>query len=256
MGYNDEYAFPRHSVFDIETVPLDNAGDYIGAVVLPMPPNLEAITAAKNLTDPVKIAADVAKKREAALADYAESTEKAHREHAAKLSRCSLDWNLNRIVAIGLQNIGDGGPQVVVCKNEDEERAALAAFWLQTKGRRLVGFHARAFDAPTLIQRSRYLGVTPRMLSLARWGKGDVVDLRDLLTFDDIRYEAIMPRSLDMFCRRAGIDVPDAYSGADIGRLVSEGQWEAVMSHCRADIEKTRRLAQWAGVFSESEVAA
>jgi hypothetical protein len=249
------YYHEGFTVFDIETVPLDNAADYIGAVVLPMPPNLDAIEPAGNLTDPVKKEASKASRRAAAIEAHAEAVEKAQREHAAKLSRCSLDWNLNRIVAIGTQGIGKTGEQVTICKTEDDERAALAAFWIETKRRQLVGFNARVFDAPTLIQRSRYLGVKPRPLSLARYGKGDVTDLREVLTFDDARYEAIMPRSLEMFCRRAGIQVEDAYSGADIARLVAEGNWQAVESHCRADITRTRLLAEWAGVLNLEEAA-
>ena len=61
-----------------------------------------------------------------------------------------------------------------------------------------------SFDVPTLIQRSRYRRAASS-ISLARFGKGDVVDqLRDVLTFDDAQYDAVMPRSLSAFCRRFG----------------------------------------------------
>jgi hypothetical protein len=239
MRYDNNYEPVRATVFDLETSAHPDAALYI------VPPDLDAIQAAGNLKDPEKIAADIEKKRAAAQADYERS-----------LDRCALDWNLNRIVALGLHNVGDGGPQVIVCKNEKDEKAALATFWLATKGRRLVGFCSRTFDAPVLIQRSRYLGVPYRELSLAKWGRGDVTDLREILTFDDARYEAIMPRSLDAFCKRFGIVVTDDWTGADVPALIKQGNWDGVMAHCRADLERTRLLAERIGVLSATGVAA
>lgn len=244
MGYENQNAYQgrvdtRYTIVDLETASHPDAALYI------VPPNLDAVEAAKNLVDPVKIAADIEKKKAAMQADY---------EHS--LDRCALDWNLSRIVALGLHNIGDAGPQVIVCKNEKDEKAALAAFWLATRGRRLVGFCSRTFDLPTLIQRSRYLGVRHPDLSLAKFGRGDVTDLREILTFDDARYEAIMPRSLDAFCKRFGIVVTDDWTGADVGQLVKDGNWDGVSAHCLADLERTRLLAERLRVFSAAGVAA
>jgi hypothetical protein len=236
FGYSGEL---KATVVDVETAPHPDAPLYI------VPPNFDAIEPHGGLKDPAKIADDLAKKKAKLQAEYEES-----------LSRCALDWNLNRIVALGMWNVGDGGPQVVICKNEAEEKAALSAFWLMAKGRRLVGFASRTFDCPTLIQRSRYLGIPYRELSLAKFGKGDVTDLREILTFDDARYEAIMPRSLDAFCKRFGIVVEDDYTGAEIGALVKAENWEGVMAHNRADLERTKRLAERLGVFSALGVMA
>jgi hypothetical protein len=258
MGYHDEWAYEKgYAVVDIETIAHPEAAAYVGGVVLPMPPNLEEIGPAGNLTDPAKKADSQAKRRQAALDAHAEAVTAAQRAHAEKLSRCALDWNLNRIVAIGLQTIGDGGPQVVLCKDENEERVALSTFWYQTVRRRFVGFNARGFDLPTLVQRSRYLGVEMgRDVNLARFGRGDVIDVRELLTFDDARYEAIMTRSLDAFCRRFGIDVPDPFNGAQVAALVESGNWDGVAAHCTADVIKTTKLASRIGVFKGAEIAA
>jgi hypothetical protein len=229
----------RWTVFDLETSAHADAALYL------VPPNLDAIKAPSNYKDEAKITEYVEKAKREAQADYERS-----------LDRCALDWNLSRIVCLGLHNIGEGEPRVIVCKTEADEKAALAAFWLMTRGRRLVGFCSRTFDAPTLIQRSRYLGVPYRELSLAKYGRGDVTDLREILTFDDARYEALMPRSLDAFCKRFGIVVTDDWTGADVPTLIKEGNWDGVAAHCLADLERTRLLAERIGVLPKTAVAA
>lgn len=239
-GYNSgERVDTRWTVCDLETAPHPDAALYL------VPPNFDAIKAPSNYKDEAKISAYIEQAKREAQQDYERS-----------LDRCALDWNLSRIVCLGLHNVGDGGPQVIVCKTEAEEKAALAAFWLATRGRRLVGFCSRTFDIPTLIQRSRYLGVPYRELSLAKFGRGDVTDLREILTFDDARYEALMPRSLDAFCKRFGLVVEDDWTGADVPTLIKEGNWEGVKAHCLADLKRTRLLAERIGVFSASGVAA
>lgn len=216
----------RSLCFDLETVALPQAADYVP------PPDLDSVAAPGTWKDPVKIADEIARKRVALEAEY-----------VTAVQRAALDWNLGRIVAIGTAI--DGGPaQVTVCHDEDQERQALMAFWALAQRQRLIGFNARSFDAPYLIQRSRYLDVPYTELNLARYGRGDIIDLREILTFDDARYEAIMPRSLDTFCRRFGIVVDDPTTGADIAAMVARDDWEGVEAHCRADVQRTRLLAE------------
>ena len=220
------------TVFDIETVSHDCVTDFI------QKPNLDLITAAKNLKDPVKIAESIETRKQEAIA-----------EHLTALSRAALDWNLSRIVAIGWQTDQMDEPICVVCQNEAFEAVALATFWGDAKRRQLVGFNARGFDVPTLIQRSRLLNVPFPKVSLNRYGRGDVTDIRDVLTFDDARYEAVMPRSLKAFCKRFGIENQDETSGADIAAMVAAGDWQGVTDHCLSDVRLTVRLAQRIGVL-------
>jgi hypothetical protein len=201
---------------------------------------LDAITAAKNLKDPLKISEDIAKRRHEAAAAYEES-----------LSRAALDWNLSRIVALAWF---DGDVTTVKpCPDEETERAALVEFWRTLGNRALVGFAARTFDAPTLIQRSRLLNVVHQEVNLARFGRGSVIDIRDVLTFDDARYEAVMPRSLKTFCRRFGIQVDDPIDGKQIPQLVAEGNWDAVMAHITSDVKLTVQLGQRIGVLLQPQ---
>ena len=224
-------------VVDIETAPHPCASEYLE------PLNLDGIKPAGNLKDPDKIVADIAARKAKAEAD-----------HLASLQRAALDWNLSRIVALAW-SIGDA-VIVMPCAHEDEERAALEAFWKDAKGREILGFAARTFDVPTLIQRSRLLGVEHRAINLARYGKGHVIDLREILTFDDARYEAIMPRSLKMFCKRFGIPCDDGVNGADVPALIQDGNWDAVISHVTSDVRLTMALARRIGVLEAEQVGA
>jgi hypothetical protein len=217
---------------DIETVAHDCVRDYVAA------PDLGAVTAAKNLKDPAKIAESIESRKAELQAEYQES-----------LSRAALDWNLSRIVALAWQSAGDDDVTVYSCHNEVEERQALINFWSDYLGRKMVGFCARTFDAPTLIQRSRLLNVNHPRVRIDRFGRGDVVDVRDVLTFDDARYEAIMPRSLKAFCKRFGIPVDDPVDGKDIPELVAAGKWELVKAHVVSDVRLTLALAQRVGVI-------
>lgn len=218
-------------VVDIETAPHPCAGEFLE------PLNLDSIQAAKNLKDPAKIAEDIARRKADAEAEY-----------AAKVGRASLDWNLSRIVALAWTVDGDI-ITTATCASEDDERDALRLFWKEAEGRDVMGFAARTFDVPTLIQRSRLLGIDHRTLNLARFGKGSVIDVRDVLTFDDARYEAVMPRSLKMFCKRFGIPCDDAIDGAQIPALVAAGQWDQIISHVTSDVQLTVALARRIGLL-------
>lgn len=227
-------------IVDIETVPHPCAAEFLE------PLNLDGITAAKNLKDPAKIESDIRQRK----AD-------AEAEHVAKLARASLDWNLSRIVAIGWSVDVGSTVTAITCRDEAEETAALEAFWYACRNRpTLLGFCTRTFDLPTLIQRSRLLSITYPDISLARFGKGDVIDLRDLLTFEDARYEAVMPRSLKMFARRFGIPVEDLINGSDIAQLVADGQWDAVEQHVTSDVRLTAALAVRIGALSTEAISA
>lgn len=213
-------------IVDLETMSHPCAAEFIPK------PDLDAIKAAGNLKDPEKIAADVEKRKAEAKAGYEWS-----------LSRAALDWNLSQIVCIGYQVMGQD-VKALVCRNDDEEIDALKRFWADAGPLpRLVGFNSRGFDVPTLIQRSRLLGVSHPHIKIGRFGNGDVIDIRDILTFDDARYEALMPRSLKAFARRFGLTVDDAHDGADVAQLVRADAWDDIAAHCTSDVNLTRQLA-------------
>jgi len=221
---------PTWLVIDIETVGRADVADY-----------LDDLAPRANLVDPVKIAADLAEKK------------------AAALTNAALDWNANRIVAIGLQTEEDDAPRVLLCRDEFDEVAALEQVWrtYRDRSRRLVTFAGAGFDVPTLIQRSRFLHVPTPPIDQRKYGNRDQIDLYRELTFDDSQRTFVIRRTLGNFCRLFSLDVPDdPHSGADIARLVDEGDWDAIAHHVRVDVVKTVALAQRLGYLGPPVSAA
>jgi hypothetical protein len=209
-------------ILDIETAPLASAADY-----------LDAVEAAKNLKDPVKIAADIATRT------------------AAQREVCALDWNVARIVAIGTS---DGHETVADwCATEAEESQSLSRVWAAIGPRtRVVGFCVRTFDLPFLVQRSRYLGITPPTFDLGRYARDwRILDLYDVLTFHDLQRTYAMRRTLHAFCRRFGIASDDTVTGADVPALVAAGDRDAILAHVREDVRLTIALARRLGYLPE-----
>lgn len=212
-------------IFDCETAPLPNAADY-----------LDQVQPDSRLKDPVKIAASIEEKT------------------AERQEKLGLDWNVGRIVALGWTRNGTD-TQVAAFKTEDEERLGITGFWAAYKnedkhGPRLCGFAAYGFDIPYLIQRSRYLGVTVPPVDRRKYDNRDLVDLFQLLTFDNAQATSAMSRSLKSFCRRFGIPVDDDVTGKDIAALIAADNWAAVEAHCASDVQATYTLAKRMGVLA------
>ncbi len=201
-------------VLDLETFALDEAAQF-----------LEEPSAPANYRDPEKIAAFIADAK------------------AKAVSRCALDPDLCRIVAIGLES-GLDGPLVVCAENDIGERQLIITAWEAIKDETLIGFNLLAFDLPVLIRRSQYLGLRVPPLNLDRY-RTPHIDLMEYLNFNG----KIKAHSLSFYCRRFGIDVPDTTSGKDIDAMVKAGDWQGVAAHCLADVKKTRLLAERLGLF-------
>lgn len=210
-------------VFDIETAGLPNAADF-----------LEPVQPDKRLTDPVKIAADIAAKT-------------AERE-----AKCSLDWNVGRIVAMGWWT-EKAGTTAMICEDEQAEAFALDTFWKIARQRTLVGFAIKQFDLRFMVQRSRLLEVPYPMLDFGKYSRKGIHDLYLDLTFNDGTYDqGAMRRTLKAFAKRFGIPVNDAINGADVPALVAAGEWDQVIAHVTSDVEITLALARKLGAVSAS----
>jgi DNA polymerase elongation subunit (family B) len=214
-------------LLDIETFALDEAAEFI-----------EDPTAPANYKDPEKIAAYIADAK------------------AKAVSRCALDPDLCRIVAVGWEFENRSGTIAggECYASETEERQGLREFWqIASASDRFIGFNLLAFDLPVLIRRSQYLGVDvpATVINLDRY-RTPHVDLMERLTFNG----KIKAHSLSFYCKRFGIDVEDDSTGADIDALVRAGQWDAVLAHCRADVQKTRLLAERLRLVQKIEAAA
>lgn len=215
MGLNNENA--ARLVFDIETAPLSDAAAYI-----------EPAEAPANYKDPLKIAAAIAEK------------------NAENLSKCGLDVDLCRVVAIGWQRDDEDFVHSGLVTVEKDEALMLSNFWEAVGDLHLVGFNCLAFDLPVLLRRSLYLGVRAPRIQIDRFKHPQVTDISDELSYGG----KLRLRSLSFYCKRFGINVPDTMTGADIALAVTEGRWDDVRSHVQADIAKTARLASKLGFFS------
>ena len=224
MGLNNQYAAPI--VVDLETVAIDGAADY-----------LEPIEPPANYTKPESIDAYIKN-----------ATDKV-------LSKCALDPDLCRIVALGWLRVGtDHNARVVTCRDENEERYALRAFWAEVKReygggvRSLVTFNGLKFDLPVLMRRSQYLGVEYPPLSVDRY-RTNHIDLWQKLSFNG----AISAHGLQFYRKRFGLPVPnDPVKGEDIAGLVKGGTevcWRAIQNHCALDVQATYELAARLGLI-------
>lgn len=212
----------RHLILDIETVGHPDAGNW-----------LEPCKAPANYKDPAKIAAAVA-----------EAT-------AERNDKLALDPDCCRVVAFGWVLVGSNNPTVHLAKDEFEEREGLKLLWdayAAVPGQqetRFVTFYGRSFDLPVLLRRSMYLGVKAPKLNLDRY-RSPHIDVWDELTFKGALRTA---HSLKFYAKRLGIGTLDKVDGADIGKLVAAGDWDAVHAHCLSDIGLTHALANKLGLL-------
>lgn len=236
-------------VLDIETAGLENAAEFIEPILDAVADD-SPIEADKRLTDAVKIAADLERKREARAEAFREAQAKVEQKRQERLERAALDWNVGRIAALGYWTM-EGDTVLVPCASDRDEAAALTAFWSDARHRTIVGFNVKGFDLRFMVQRSRYLGVPYPMLDFSKYSRKGITDLYLDLTFGDGTHDqGVMRRTLHGFCKRFGIPVNDALNGADIPKLVAAGEWDQVMAHLRSDIELTRDLAIRLGVIA------
>jgi hypothetical protein len=211
-------------IFDVEAIAIDDAGNY-----------LEAVEAPANYKDPIKIDAYKAEKQQELL------------------SRCALDPDLARIVALGTEQAGV--EQVQILSTTAEEADALNGFWNRIRPYpfpRLIGYNVLGYDLLLMMRRSLYLGVKVPPLQVGKYRHPDVDDLMVMLSFDG----ALKYRGMGFYCKRFGIDVPDEHSGKDIAALMAEGNTAAVVGHCLADLRKTRQLAERMGVLEPVALSA
>ena len=224
-------------VFDCEAYRIANAAEFL-PVIQPEP-----VKADGRLTDPAKIAADLAKKEAAEV-------ERVTQETQAQLDACALDFYLARIVALGWAWEGEDVVTVRLAATEAAETELLREFWQMVVDEQtrhvmpLVGFNSRSYDLPLLMTRSLLLGVPYPKLNIDRW-RSPHPDVMLELCHQDVR----KAHKLSWYARRFGLPCDDAFSGAEIAQLVESENWTAVRSHCEWDVKICKALAERIGVI-------
>ena len=151
----------KHIVFDIETIPQDEAR------LLALAPEF---TAPANLKDPEKIAAAIARKK----ADY--------------LADAALNWKTAEVVLIGAGD--DTGIHLFTADTEKQLVGNFLGLLAEALGDGVVvgGHNVKGFDLPMLINRARVHGLTiPRGILIPWRGRAqwhdNIFDTLEVLSF-------------------------------------------------------------------------
>ena len=211
----------KHIVFDIETVPQDEAK------LLALAPEF---TAAANLKDPEKIAASIAKKRADFLADAA------------------LNWKTAEVVLIGA-----GDETEIQSFTADSEKQLIGNF-LDLLGDALgdgvvIGGHnVKAFDLPMLVNRARVHGLKIPRNVLSFWrGRpqwhDNFFDTLEILSFG----KSFDGNGVDDVARVFGLP-PKLGHGSDFPMLWCADRAGAI-AYNRRDVEIEIEIARVCGCF-------
>lgn len=217
MGYNNE--FSGATVMDIETMPIDDAADYI-----------EPATAPANYKDPEAIERYVKQAQE------------------KEIARCALDPDLCQIGLIGLWPEDVEEPYALELGSFSDEAAMLKEFWKTVMGHRLIGFNLFGFDALVLMRRSDLLGVAYDAINADKY-RSPHVDLMQKLSFRG----AMKFRSQRFYLKRFGIPYDSEHTGADVPDLMRAGKWDKAVEKVIADVRSLRMLAERLRVIRSAE---
>jgi predicted PolB exonuclease-like 3'-5' exonuclease len=201
--------------FDIETI-----ADQSMVGILP------EVTAAGNLKDPAKIAADIEKKKQQQLLDM------------------GLDPLTNVICCFGwCDNSGKAGNIILPTDDtgkDDEKRLLLQAWDILGQYQHFISFNGRAFDLRCLHLHGITHRVRPSILiDSGRYNRGNHTDLRLVLAGE----ERFAKGRLDFFCRKyLGQGKMDGIDGALVQSYWDMGMLDDIGAYCQDDAEKTMAL--------------
>lgn len=208
-------------VLDVATAPIADVADYLDGDDL-IPPS--------NYKDLDKIADWIAKAK------------------ARALEMAACDFDLCRITAIGVHLSGfDVQSDPDICRDEDDERAALANYLplLTSAETQIVTFGGFAFDLPVILRRCMHLGLPVPNLNLDRY-RTPHVDLYERLTLNG----KVKAHALGWYVKRLGwTDLVKPLSGAEESRVPETGRWDKLAASVWHDLIATRRLGEWMGVI-------
>lgn len=176
--------------------------------------------------------------------------EEARKNHeSAWLEKAALRPETSIILAIGYYD-RDKGAELKTVDNMHGEKDLLADFWEQVTHRRdkrepLMGWNIFGFDLPTLVLRSRLIGIdVPSGIRKGRYWNPDV--------FCDLREDWLLGRnpmevksSLDYVARSFGVGQKNG-DGSKFGELYRTDQVKA-LAYLRNDILLTKEVAQKLG---------
>lgn len=209
-------------VADIETIPNMDVADLIPE------PKANGV-----LKDPVKIAADIEKKK------------------AEAVDKMGLDPNFGRICVIGYARRIDGEISTSDHRLEEAadeaEREVLSAFWEKAKMcARIATFNGAGFDIPFIMRRSWLLGVKPtRTFETVAWkcatGEANHIDVRLVLSDGDARAKGTM----DLYGKlKLGRGKTEGMDGSQVWEYWQAGRLDEIADYCKDDCGTTLELLE------------
>ncbi len=181
------------------------------------------------------------KKPESMAKWMAQHGEVARQQQVAKMA---LDPLLFRLRAIALANSVEAEPEIMVIRNESEEKAALQEFWRRLSIRSwetlpVIGYNVIDFDLLRLMWRSMVLEIKPgRTIDLSRYGK-EVLDLYLILKNHNPRLTSMVGMGLKPVC--ALLDIPNPLPDVD-GSMVATMDDEELLMYAGNDIHLLQQL--------------
>lgn len=203
----------KQLVFDIETIR--------NPAMIDMLPEPKADT---RLRDPIKIAADIAKKKE------------------SQIELMGLDPTQNLICTIGMLDLGETTPTILTLNPETlNEKELLEWFWEACQGYgQFITFNGMNFDIPTIKFHSMVHQVPMTVkFSEVRYRINNHVDVRMILG----NWDKHAKGTQDYFCKiLLGEGKPDGIDGSMVQELWDKGEYHQIADYCADDVEKLAEL--------------
>lgn len=198
-------------LFDLETI-----GDRSIIPILPEPePD-------SRLRDPVKIKADIEKKKE------------------KQIEMLGVDPKTNLICCACFADYEDKNITTMVLTSEDKEDQLLISIWgLMKDYDRFVTFNGNSFDVECLNFHSAVHDIKiPIKLSQNNYRPGNHIDLRMIFANGNARAHG----TFDFFCKRFGFPGKNDIDGSMVQGLWDEGKIDVIAEYCKSDVKNLYRL--------------
>jgi DNA polymerase elongation subunit (family B) len=222
---------------DIETLPRGEPEP-----PAPVPP-FEVPTeedAPKSYKSETKIAEWVQREHEKRAAKYEADCEKAWQQAHEAWAKRSLHGTFGRIICVCVAV--DDGPVVGICS--DDEAALLGSLdrgLAKYPRAEIVTYNGLSFDLPYLAQRAaahRLRTLCRRVHRAKPWEKKGILDLYPLWNSGLQRQKGRLPEVAECL----GIEANDDTDGNMVLELYQAGDLQAIIDHCRADVETLREV--------------
>jgi hypothetical protein len=203
----------KQILFDIETI--------ANPAIIPLLPPVEA---KGNLTDPVKIAADIAEKKQ------------------KQTETLGLDKTTCLICCVTTLDVDEGEPQSIILNPDTlDEKALLEEFWeVVHPYSKFVTFNGNGFDVPVLTFRSMINRVQPSVqISTQKYRISNHIDVRAILGNWDTHAKG----TLDFYSKIIlGESKADDVDGSFVQAMFDVGAYDEIKAYNQAECQSLKAI--------------